>query len=64
MSEPTITIPRARFEAVARQCLALREQVDSLSLLIQSEFTGQPVTDPRIAKNGRRPNTFNTPSDA
>lgn len=52
----TVTIPRARFEAIARQTIALREQVDALTLLMQSELVGDAV-DPRTEKDAA-PNTF------
>jgi hypothetical protein len=57
MSAPDVVIPRARFEAMARQTLALREQLDALSLLIQSEITAPAAVDPRQTK---RPSTFRT----
>jgi hypothetical protein len=58
MSAPDVVIPRARFEAMARQTLALREQIDALSLLIQSEIAA-PATDPR-QDTTKRPSTFRT----
>ena len=55
MSAPDVTIPRDRFEAIVRQALALREQLDALSLLMQSELKAAAPADPREAK---RPQTF------
>lgn len=52
-----ITIPRDRFEAMVRQTLAMREQLDSLSLLMQSELRMAAPTDPREKKNDS-PSTF------
>lgn len=54
MAGDTVTIPRARFEAMVRQTLAMREQLDALSLMLQSEMT--PV-DPR-EKTATPPATF------
>lgn len=51
MPDPNVTMPRARFEAVARQCLALRDQVDALMALVQSELTTEPIDPREKAKN-------------
>lgn len=57
MPDATITIPRDRFEAMVRQCLAMREQLDSLSLLMQAELRTASPTDPRTPKQ-EPPATF------
>ena len=46
MADATITIPRDRFEAMARQTMAMREQLDALSLLFQSELRAAATAGP------------------
>ena len=57
MADATITIPRDRFEAMARQTMAMREQLDALSLLFQSELRAAATADPRTSKD-TPPSTF------
>jgi len=54
-----IAIPRERLEAIASQVLAMREQLDSLSRLVQYELkaAAAPAVDPRT-KESPSPPTF------